>query len=136
MSRIGQVRDWVQSCPVCEGIVRLMADVSESGSASLPGDAVDELVSQFLDGSEVRRMTFTVYLKLPWSDGADDLNERAASLGESWIDWFDAQVSSPLPNTRSVEPVYRSPQLTAVDETGQTATYSFSVRIEYLQEED
>lgn len=138
-SRIGAVRDWARGFPGCEGLLKLNALVDEAGDSSLQAEASDRVLNSYIDGTEERAVEFALLMATPWSEGCDGVNAQAAEAVEAWGDWCAAQWPSNPPElpgcaVTGIEPVYRDPQLQAVNETDRVAVYRLSVRISYRKE--
>lgn len=138
MSRVSAVKEWAGSWPGCKGLAKLNGAMTESGETTIAATAAEGVTRRFLDGTCERYMVFSMGLVLPWSDGHDAINAEAAELAEQWADWCAAQwPGNPpaIPGARvtGIEAVTKSPAVEAVDEAGSAATYTFEVRIDYME---
>lgn len=139
-STSGVARALLKWAKTYEGLPRtlhLNASNERSGDvALLTGSAAVE--KEYIDGSEDRRIDFTLSIMTDWSEGADEINVDAMDMGEEWLDWVAAQEDAKnypsLP--KGLEPLQiavddQAPTLSMAYEASGLAQYQFAAHLIY-----
>lgn len=137
MSKTEIVTEWAKGWPELQGYLKLNSLVSENGDKSINTVSNELLVQKYINGQAKRELLFSLAYVKDWSDGFDDINQAAMSLGESWIEWVEEQNERKafpnLPNVESVEPLQNIPTLAMVYEQDSLAKYQFQCKIAYTE---
>lgn len=136
------VVEWLRAYPEIGGYLKLNSVVLEAGESAVNTVQSDRSVSQFIDGTYVRQLTFAIVMVCDWSNGYDKMNAEALAWGEAFLDWVDAQFAQGnVPDlgekatVRGIESLQDGPALSAVYQEEQLARYMFQARITYWEKE-
>lgn len=128
--------DWAQGFARYGATLRLNTVVQKPGEASLVTSTALRS-AEYIDGTVDRTVYFTLVLVEPWSEGVDDLNEYAITLGEEWLDWVSAQAPDNLPDLGEGREVIEletdddAPVLVQVMDDALVAKYQFQAHLVY-----
>lgn len=128
---------WAKTYEGLPKTLHLNASNERSGDvALLTGSAMVE--QTYINGSEDRRIDFTLSLMVDWSEGADEVNVDAMTTGEQWLDWVAAQEDlknyPSLP--KGLEPLQivaddQAPTLSMAYQASGLAQYQFAAHLIY-----
>lgn len=115
--------------------LRLNAILAKAGDRSLMTSASSK-VAEYIGGRSDRRLSFSLAVMQPWSEGPDGLNSKAIAEGESWLAWVSEQWPSNVPDlggleVLAIEPDDEVPVLVQVTTDGRLARYQFNVHMDY-----
>ena len=138
--KVAALVDWICTYPAIDGYIKLNAVSMESGENAVNTVQSDAVVKEFIDGSTVRHMTFSVVMVCDWPDGFDDINAAAMEWGGAFLDWVTAQNKArkfpAFPKgceVTAVKPLNNVPALTNANAAEALGRYQFAARVEYNQ---
>lgn len=130
------IYEWAQGFDRYGSTLRLNSVVQTEGEASLVTSTALK-TTEYIDGTVDRIVYFTLVLVEPWSEGVDDLNEHAITLGEEWLDWVANQAPANLPDLGEGREVIElatdddAPVLVQVMDNALQAKYQFQAHLIY-----
>lgn len=115
--------------------LRLNAILGKAGDRSLM-TAASSKIAEYIGGAADRRLSFSLAIMQPWSEGPDGLNARAMAEGESWLAWAAEQFPANVPELDgseviAIDPDDEVPVLVQVTPDGRLARYQFNVHMDY-----
>lgn len=128
---------WAGAWREAPGPVRLNVSVDDRRGASvMTGSA--ETVTEYIDGTRARRMTYTCALVEPWSDGTGEANNDAMREAERWLAWCDERAMAhewpEAPDGLEVTGCGvddEAPRLAMVYPDGRLARYEFVCHVDF-----
>lgn len=132
------IQVWAGGCPSIKRL-KLNSVRMVNGELSIVTDVDERCIVQYIDGSEQRRMTFTLAAVMPWSDGRDDMNATALDAVNDFIDWASVQFPANVPDfgqdciITAVEPLQNQAGIAEVSEKDSAARYTAKVAVEYIE---
>lgn len=139
--KINALVEWIGTYPALDGYIKLNAASLESGENAVNTVQSESIVTRYIDGSTLRHLTFSVVMVCDWSDGFDGINAEAMEWGGAFLDWVEAQGKArrfpAFPKgcaVRKVEPLSNVPALAGAYQAEALGRYTFTARVEYVQE--